>query len=310
MDTPEVVTQPANYVVIAENIIASDYALKNLNKSLGEAQNEFTSAIKDETNTYGGYKYTPLTNIIAAVRPALTKHHLTISQFPLPDLERKTISLVTRMSHWDSGEWVQSTLELPAELALGKGGTPVFNQQTIGGSITYAQKYAYKPILGIADSEETIDSTEEKGDLPPRAPKAAPKPVREPAAQVNSGARPNPVENNGTFLLSEDLLQCVVKGVSEKETKQKRPYIVVTFNGRVDGFNYASCFHASLIPLLKSAVDKPITIRLSPKRSDDGKSIQYFNIEDVLWMDGVEYESGKPKVAPAEQEAEQDAIPF
>lgn len=169
------------YVTLAEGTIASDYALKNLNKSLGEAQNEFTPASKGEENKWGGYKYTSLENIIKAVRPALTKHHLTVSQFSIVDLELKTIRLVTRLVHWDSGEWMQNNLDLPAELALGKDGAPKFNQQTIGGSSTYAQKYAYKTILGIPDSEEMIDSSEEKGDLPARskAQKAQPKQTAE-----------------------------------------------------------------------------------------------------------------------------------
>ena len=157
------------FVVLAEGTIASDYALKSLSKALGEAQIEFAPAVKGEVNTYGGYKYTPLSGIVGAVRPALAKHHLTVSQFPVIDLESKTMGLYTRIVHWDSGEWMQNLCELPAELALGKGGTAVFNQQTIGGSQTYAQKYAYKAILGIPDSEEMIDSTEEKGDLPARS---------------------------------------------------------------------------------------------------------------------------------------------
>jgi hypothetical protein len=156
------------FVVLAEGIIASDFSLKSLNKALGEAQNEFSPAVKNEENKYGGYKYTPLAVIVSASRPALTKHHLTVSQVPTTDLENKTITVYSRLVHWDSGEWMQCALTLPAELALGKGGTPVFNQQTIGGSQTYAQKYAYKGILGIPDAEEMIDSTEEKGDLPAR----------------------------------------------------------------------------------------------------------------------------------------------
>jgi hypothetical protein len=158
-----------DYVTLAEGVIASDYALKNLNKSLGEAQNEFGSAVKSEENKWGGYKYTPLESIVKAVRPSLAKHHLTISQFPLTDLQTKTVSMLTRLVHWDSGEWVQHTLDLPGELALGKDGAAKFNQQTIGGSSTYAQKYAYKAILGVPDAEEMIDSTEEKGDLPARS---------------------------------------------------------------------------------------------------------------------------------------------
>jgi ERF superfamily len=156
------------YVELTEGLIASDYAMQNLNKALGLAQGEFTSAVKTEENKWGGYKYTPLESIIKAARPALVKNHLTVSQFPITDLEIKAVSVVTRLVHWDSGEWLQHTLVLPGELALGKDGAAKFNQQTIGGSSTYGQKYGYKAILGIPDGEEMIDSTEEKGDLPAR----------------------------------------------------------------------------------------------------------------------------------------------
>ena len=187
----------AAFVELAPGTIASDFALKNLNKALGEAQNEFEDAVKSATNTYGGWKYTPLKAIVDAVRPALTKYHLTVSQIPFSDLETKTVTLYTRLVHWDSGEWLQSALDMPGELALGKDGAPKFNQQTIGGSLTYAQKYAYKSIVGIPDGEEMIDSTDEKGDLPARAktqakPKqTAPSAAAEPApvAQAPTGVR-------------------------------------------------------------------------------------------------------------------------
>jgi len=175
MDYP-IPTEMPGWVMLAEGTIASDFALKNLNKALGEAQIEFLPAVKDAANRYANYQYTPLESIVAAVRPSLVKHHLTISQFPVTDLERRTIAVYTRIVHWDSGEWMQNMLEVPGELALGKDGAPKFNQQTIGGSQTYAQKYAYKAIAGIPDAEETIDSTEEKGDLPARA-KVQPKPA-------------------------------------------------------------------------------------------------------------------------------------
>ncbi len=192
----------AAFVELAPGTIASDFTLKNLNKALGEAQNEFEDAVKSATNTYGGWKYTPLAAIIAAVRPALTKYHLTVSQFPVVDLESKTLTLHTRLVHWDSGEWMQNALDIPGELALGKDGAPKFNQQTIGGSQTYAQKYAYKAIVGIPDGEEMIDSTDEKGDLPARVkaqripprtstPTTATPPAAEPApvAQAPTGVR-------------------------------------------------------------------------------------------------------------------------
>jgi hypothetical protein len=169
-DTPvpiPIVSQ-LGYVVLAEGTIASDYSLRNLNKSLGEAQAEYLPSEKGERNDYNNYSYASLLDIISAVRPSLTKYHLTVSQFPVTDLENKTVSLYTRLVHWDSGEWIQNLLELPAEMALGKDGALKFNQQTVGGTQTYAMKYAYKAIVGIPDSEETIDAGEGEGDLPRR----------------------------------------------------------------------------------------------------------------------------------------------
>ncbi len=168
----EATTEP---VILGESTLASDYALKNLSAALGKAQMKFGPAVKDLKNNYGGYKYVPLENIINCSRPALAENHLTVMQFPSADLERKTVSLITRLSHWDSGEWVQSTLEVPAELALGKDGSLKFNQQTIGGGVTYARKIAYKPILGVSDSDDDIDAGQEQPSMEPRPKSALPK---------------------------------------------------------------------------------------------------------------------------------------
>lgn len=171
---PETPEHSSQFVTLAEGTTASDYALKRLSASLGKAQDAFQPAVKEAENKYHGYDYTPLIAIIKAVRPALTKEHLTVSQFPRTDLERKTVTLYTRIVHWDSGEWMQNELELPAELALGKDGALKFNQQTIGGSQTYAMKYAYKAILGIADSEEVVDANQaETGNVAPQPKPAA-----------------------------------------------------------------------------------------------------------------------------------------
>ena len=178
------------FVLLAPGTIASDFALQSLSKALGEAQNEFDDAVKSAVNTYGGWKYTPLKAIVDAVRPSITKYHLTILQFPVSNLEEKTITIYTRLSHWDSGEWMQNALEVPGELALGKDGAPKFNQQTIGGSQTYAQKYAYKAIAGIPDGEEMIDSTDEKGDLPSRKKAPQPGPQAHDNGSVGSAGHP------------------------------------------------------------------------------------------------------------------------
>lgn len=325
-----VAVTPSGYVVLAEGTIASDYALKNLNKALGDAQVEFVPAVKGEINQYGGYKYTPLVVIIDAVRPSLHKFHLTVSQFPVTDLATKTITIYSRLVHWDSGEWMQNALELPAELALGRGGTPVFNQQTIGGSQTYAQKYAYKAIVGIPDSEEMIDSTDEKGDLPSRTRRTTPaQAMAQHGAISHSQDRPTSTSQSGqqahqraatasaaaqpqagvlTFIPPNGLT-AVVKSVKEiaglpakaangniPAMKAVRPRLNVAFLGQHNGVEEASCFDTGLWPVIKDAVGLECHFQIAEKDSN-GK--HYINIEDVLYIDGLPFVDGKPAVDTA-----------
>jgi len=304
--------QSIGYVTLAEGTIASDYALKNLNKALGEAQVEFLPAEKNVKNEFADYKYTPLVEIVAAVRPSLTKYHLTVSQFPVVDLDRKTVTVYTRLVHWDSGEWMQNEIELPGELALGKGGTPVFNQQTIGGSQTYGQKYGYKAIVGIADSEEMIDSTGEKGDLPSRQTRqgatlhqpARATSTQQSSQQANQRAsapqeQAQPQAGQCKFIPPNGLT-AVIKGVQTIEAKPasegqtaRKGYVVVTFLGTHNGVSFASCFDTKYWDLLKESVGLECNFTI---READKNNQHFINIIDVCFVDGQAYFEGKPVV--------------
>ena len=317
----EAVKPETDFVVLAPGTIASDFALKHLNKSLGEAQNEFLPAVKAEENKYVGYKYVPLEAIIAAVRPSLTKYHLTVSQFPVTNLEEKTVAVYTRLVHWDSGEWFQNELNLPAELALGKDGAPKFNQQTIGGSQTYAQKYAYKAICGVPDSEEMIDSTEEKGDLQARKLRTTPaqamaRPITtqqsaQQAEQRTTAAPAAQPQVGQLKFIPPNGLTVVIKGVKEIEgvpakpatgtvpaMKAIRARLVVTFLGAHNGISEASCYDTKYWELLKSSVGLECHFQIAEK---DWNGRHYINIEDVVYVDGVEHVDGKPVVEGAKQ---------
>ena len=333
-DEPTPVPVPVGFVLLAPGTIASDFALQRLSKALGEAQNEFDDAVKSAVNTYGGWKYTPLKAIVDAVRPSITKYHLTILQFPVSNLEEKSITIYTRLSHWDSGEWMQNALEVPGELALGKDGAPKFNQQTIGGSQTYAQKYAYKAIAGIPDGEEMIDSTDEKGDLPSRkksqadvrasaqqraeqmrqqptgasapaqgAPPPPPRAAAPPAAAQPQGAVLKFIPPNG--------LTAVIKGVKEIKGLAAKPAdgdipavtgvrarLIVTLLGQHNGVSEASCFDTKLWDALKGSVGLECHFQIAEKDSN-GK--HYLNIEDVIYVAGEELVEGKFINQPSQQ---------
>ena len=317
----EAVKPETDFVVLAPGTIASDFALKHLNKSLGEAQNEFLPAVKAEENKYVGYKYVPLEAIIAAVRPSLTKYHLTVSQFPVTNLEEKTVAVYTRLVHWDSGEWFQNELNLPAELALGKEGAPKFNQQTIGGSQTYAQKYAYKAICGVPDSEEMIDSTEEKGDLQARKLRTTPaqamaRPITtqqsaQQAEQRTTAAPAAQPQVGQLKFIPPNGLTAVIKGVKEIKGLPAKPAdgdipavtgvrarLIVTLLGQHNGVSEASCFDTKLWPAIKESVGLECHFQIAEKDSN-GK--HYLNIEDLIYVAGEEYVNGQPVPPPDPQ---------
>jgi hypothetical protein len=257
--------------------------------SLAKAQMEFGTATKDSDNPYYGSKYADLAAVINAVRPALSKHSIALMQFNEADLERQTASVTTSLHHGE--QFISITAEAPA---VGKGGKDKyegnsepkikFDVQTIGAAWSYLRRYTLQAITGLASEDDDGNSLQNENKPIPRKVTAPP------------SSKPQEPAVTGPFLLADDMLQCVILGVTEKLSKKNTPYLSATFNGRVDGFNYAFCFHASLCDVLRSAVKKPITVRIAPKRSEDGRSIQYFTVEEVLWLDGVEYENGSPKL--------------
>jgi hypothetical protein len=309
-------------VELSSGTFASDYSLRNLNKALGEAQIEFLPAEKEAENKYSNYKYTPLVAIVGAVRPSLVKHHLTVSQFTEADLSSKTVKVYTRIVHWDSGEWMQNELELPAELALGKGGVAVFNQQTIGGSQTYAQKYAYKAIVGIPDSEEIIDSTEEKGDLPARG-KTFQRKVDTPAqaeqqakAQIDAArARTNtrPAEaHEADFRIIGDRLTVPVVAVEKKHSDKKNSdYLVVWPDGTVNGTDRLYVWDSKLFPhLVGKAQKQTCSFNIEQKKftTTNGKEINSIIITgvDTVGEDVIE----QTNCAPATEDYANSDVPF
>lgn len=157
------------YVQLGPNVMASGYALKELSRALGCAQSKYSPSLKTATNQYGGWKYTPLVNIVEAVRPALIDCHLTFFHWTENDVERKTLWLYSRLVHWDSGEWIQYRVEFPALLPRSRDQQQGmrYDQQSIGATQTYAIKYAHKAMLGIPDEVEEIDSSSMHRDSPP-----------------------------------------------------------------------------------------------------------------------------------------------
>ena len=119
-------------------------------EALAKAQAEFGSVTATSRVTFKNvdFKFAPLSEILGAVRPALNKYGLTLTQQTkhIPFGNANGIKVVTTLLH---GSGVSYDIE----------SVPVFYNvndiKNLGAQVTYLRRYEVKTLLGIeADSEE------------------------------------------------------------------------------------------------------------------------------------------------------------
>ena len=201
--------------------------VKELFAALAKAQAEFLPIKKTSTNPFYNAKYADLAEVIDATRPALTKHGLAVFQFD--ETKGKNIHLTTVMGH-ESGAYLQTVMVVPGNSFVDKdlrdGTTKTvekFDVQTIGKASTYARRYSYSAICGVAaendDDGNTVANKEvrrapalpakptPKVDNKPAQGKSEPRPNEKPAP-----AKPAPVQTEmPTMEIKPEALQLVSK---------------------------------------------------------------------------------------------------
>jgi hypothetical protein len=122
--------------------------LKEFYKALHAAQMKFKSIDKTGVILAHGTKraYAKIDDLIEASRAALHANSLVVSTYNYiyPD---GMVSLVTRIYHFPSGQFIESEL-------------PLLNsseEQKRGSSITYAWRYTYAPLIGLVDGSYDDD---------------------------------------------------------------------------------------------------------------------------------------------------------
>jgi hypothetical protein len=129
-------------------------------EALAKAQAEFTPALKDSKNPYYNSKYADLASVIGAVRPALNKNGLILTQDISADLERQVAIVKTSLYHGD--QFFEIEIEAPAKGQSKKdeqSGTPgiKFDVQTIGAATLYLRRYSVAAICGLAAEDDEED---------------------------------------------------------------------------------------------------------------------------------------------------------
>ena len=115
---------------------------KDLFAALAKAQGEMENAPLNKENPHFKAKYADLQSVRDTTMPALSKNDLALTQ--APEVRDGAFVLVTRLAH-KTGQWIEAEYPLPQTLE---------RPQQIGSALTYARRYSWSCIVGIASVED------------------------------------------------------------------------------------------------------------------------------------------------------------
>lgn len=157
--------------------------ISQLSLSLNAFQSELVTVGRTVTNPFFKAKYADLASIMLESQPILTKHELSISQFPDATLDGRS-ALTTILMH-TTGQFIRATVPLPVSKitqTTKKEKTPNslekviieegFDPQEFGRAITYMRRYGYAAVLQIV-----IDEDDDGNKSSRRQPEKPPEPI-------------------------------------------------------------------------------------------------------------------------------------
>lgn len=138
--------------------------IKDLAKALSAAQGKIVFAEKSAENPFFHKQYADLASVIKVAKAPLEANGLAVVQ-TLQYTEAGALVLNTELLH-SSGQWISGIYPV----------NPVKNDpQGLGSAVTYARRYAYQALLGIAPAGEDDDGNRASGKETPPAKDAAKK---------------------------------------------------------------------------------------------------------------------------------------
>lgn len=166
-------------------------SIKAISAALVKAQAEIEHAHKNATNPHFRNRYADLTEVIDTVRPVLTKHGISVLQFP--GYADGVTTVETVLTH-ESGEFIAGT----AGARVQKD-----DPQGVGSAITYLRRYSLAAVCAIGQDDDDGEAAVQRGparaEVPTPQQRAAYQKPSEPVGVKHSNA-PEP-----GFDLSEEI---------------------------------------------------------------------------------------------------------
>lgn len=154
-----------------------------LDEAIAKAQAEIGAAIKDKKNPAFRSDYSSYESVLEACRPALVKHGVSVTQWPVHSTDNR-VHLLTRLSL--KGEWLQCIFSIPVEKQ---------NAHGFGSAITYLKRFCLSAVLGVPsefeDDGNLASGVHHAASTPPNtqktpAPRTSAAPTQSPVATTKT----------------------------------------------------------------------------------------------------------------------------
>jgi hypothetical protein len=126
------------------------------------ALSKFQGEVLNPTKGKKGYNYmyADLASVLEVTRPILAKNELSVIQMPCTNTETGQVEVETILTH-SSGQFFINKLVIPIP-----AGQKTSMAQNIGSAISYARRYAYASMLGIAqDDNDAVTQISNKENI-------------------------------------------------------------------------------------------------------------------------------------------------
>lgn len=149
---------------------------EKLDAALAKIQGEIKPAIKDSQNPHFRSSYADIAAVWDAIRPALAKYGVNVTQWPIESEDKSQLKIVTRIAI--SGEWMKATWCLPVSKPDAHG---------FGSAVTYARRFTLMAALGVAPEDDDANHASSRSTQAPPTQPTRPQSVPNPTA-----AKPQP----------------------------------------------------------------------------------------------------------------------
>lgn len=121
---------------------------KEILKALFNAQKTINPVVKGASNPFFKSKYADLNSVLDAVTESLFANDILIIQ---PTYATDTSNYVTtRLYHYPSGEWIESTLKLEMQK---------LTMQELGSAVSYARRYTLQSLLTLKAEDDDAEGS-------------------------------------------------------------------------------------------------------------------------------------------------------